>query len=107
MSREFRSEDEKMKFFVSSFEAVGKHLPKKANAELLSFMIWKLVSGYGMSDAWPDMIAIVSLALADDDDDDDEDEDCTCDKCKTKMIEDAMDDADHFLDNVLKSKRGK
>jgi len=106
MSREFRSEDEKMKFFVSSFEAVGKHLPKKANAELLSFMIWKLVSGYGMSDAWPDMIAIVSLAL-DDDDEDNEDEDCTCDKCKTKMIEDAMDDADHFLDNVLKSKRGK
>ena len=105
MSREFRSEDEKMKFFVSSFEAVGKHLPKKANAELLSFMIWKLVSGYGMSDAWPDMITIVNLAL--DDDDDDEDVDCTCDKCKTKMIEDAMDDADNFLDNVLKSKRGK
>ena len=106
MSREFRSEDEKRKFFVSSFEAVGKHLPKKASAELLSFMIWKLVSGYGMSDAWPDMITIVNLALADDDEDN-EDEDCTCDKCKTKMIEDAMDDADHFLDNVLKSKRGK
>jgi len=105
MSREFRSESEKMKFFASSFAAVDKHLPKKASAELLSFMIWKLVSGYGMSDAWPDMITIVNLAL--DDDDDDEDVDCTCDKCKTKMIEDAMDDADNFLDNVLKSKRGK
>ena len=103
MSREFRSEDEKMKFFVSSFAAVDKHLPKRASAELLSFMIWKLVTGYGMRDSWPDIISVVTDVLGDLDDD----EDCTCDKCKTKMIEDAMDDADNFLDNVLKSKRGK
>ena len=103
MSNKFNSNKEKMKFFARKFAAIDESLPQKASPEMIAYMFFHIVAGYGMRDSWPDIISLVTDVLGDLDDD----EDCTCDKCKTKMIEGAMDDADHFLDNVLKSKRGK
>ena len=92
-----------MKFFARKFAEIDESLPQNASPEMIAYMFFHIVAGYGMRDSWPDIISLVTDVLGDLDDD----EDCTCDKCKTKMIEGAMDDADHFLDNVLKSKRGK
>lgn len=103
MSNKFNSNKEKMKFFARKFAAIDESLPQNASPEMIAYMFFHIVAGYGMRDSWPDIISLVTDVLGDLDDD----EDCTCDKCKTKMIEGAMDDADHFLDNVLKSKRGK
>ena len=103
MSNKFNSNKEKMKFFARKFAAIDESLPQNASPEMIAYMFFHIVAGYGMRDSWPDIISLVTDVLGDLDDD----EDCTCDKCKTKMIEDAMDDADNFLDDVLKSKRGK
>ena len=105
MSNKFNSNKEKMKFFARKFAAIDESLPQKASPEMIAYMFFHIVAGYGMRDSWPDIISLVTDVLGDLDDD--EDENCTCDKCKTLMIEDAMDDADIFLDNVLNSKRGK
>ncbi len=100
MSDKFNSNQEKMKFFASKFAEIDDILPKRASPEMIAYMTMRIVSGYGMQDSWPDIISVVTDVLGDLD----EDEDCTCDKCKRKMIESAMDDADSFLDNVLNSK---
>ena len=100
MSKKFNSNKEKMKFFASKFAAIYERLSQNASPEMIAYMFFHIVAGYGMRDSWPDIISVVTDVLGDLD----EDEDCTCDKCKTKMIEDAMDDADSFLDNVLNSK---
>ena len=103
MSNKFNSNKEKMKFFARKFAAIDESLPQNASPEMIAYMFFHIVAGYGMKDSWPDIISLVTDVLGDDNDE----EDCTCDKCKTKMIESAMDDADSFLDNVLNSKRGK
>ena len=100
MSDKFNNHEEKMKFFARKFAAIDERLPKRASPEMIAYMFFHIVAGYGMQNSWPDIISVVNNVLDDDDD-------CTCDKCKTKMIESAMDDADNFLDNVLNSKRGK
>ena len=102
MSDKFNSNREKMKFFASKFAAIDERLPQNASPEMVSYMFFHIVAGYGMKGSWPDIVDLVTNVLGDMDDD----SDCTCDKCKTKMIEDAMDDADNFLDNVRNSKRG-
>ena len=102
MSDKFNSNRGKMKFFASKFAAIDEHLPQNASPEMLAFLFFHIVAGYGMKESWPDIVDVVTHVLGDQDDK----SDCTCDKCKTKMIEDAMDDADSFLDNVRNSKRG-
>ena len=96
----FSSKEQKMKFFSDCFKAIDNKLPSSASPELVTFIIYNIISNYGMKDTetWGNISNLIEFII------NEEDSEYSRNFDKTKMIEDAMDEADVFLDKILNSK---